>query len=144
MNGRKGVTKLLLTVGLASSRAVGGAEARLCLFLAHLELLGVGQQCPAGVPEPLLLPRAVSAHVKGHPWRPRGVAPHLRACLQVASLVLLQNRVKFFLHTTAGHLTVLRSPERGTPFKSLGVPDSSELNFIPATEIFILNALQTF
>lgn len=45
----------VLTVGLTGSRAVIGTEPGLHLLLAQLELLGVGEQRPAGVPEPLLL-----------------------------------------------------------------------------------------
>lgn len=46
----------VLTVSLAGSRPVIGAEPGLQLLLAQLELLGVGEQRPTGVPESLLLP----------------------------------------------------------------------------------------
>lgn len=45
----------ILTVCLTRSRPVIGAEPGLHLLLPQLELLGVGQQSPAGVPESLLL-----------------------------------------------------------------------------------------
>lgn len=46
----------VLTVSLAGSRPVIWAEPGLHLLLTQLELLGVGKQRPAGVPESLLLP----------------------------------------------------------------------------------------
>lgn len=82
----------VLTVGLTGSRSVVGAEPRLHLLLAHLELLGVGQQRPAGVPEPLLLPRPVLTDVDRHPGGPGGVAAYLRAGLQVTGFILLKKQ----------------------------------------------------
>ncbi len=46
----------VLTVSLAGSRPVIWTEPSLHLPLAQLELLGVGEQRPAGVPESLFLP----------------------------------------------------------------------------------------
>lgn len=82
----------VLTVGLAGSRAVVGAESRLHLLLAQLQLPGFGEQRPASVPESLLLPRPILTDVDRHPGGPRGVAAHLGAGLQVAGLVLLEGR----------------------------------------------------
>lgn len=82
----------VLTISLAGSRAVIGAEPCLRLLLAQLQLLGFGEQCPAGVPESLLLPRPILTDVDWHPGGPGGVAAHIGAGLQVAGLVLLENR----------------------------------------------------
>lgn len=80
----------VLTVRLAGSRPVIGAEPGLRLLLAQLQLLGVGEQRPAGVPESLLLPGPALTDVDGHPGGPGGVAAHLRAGLQVTGLELLE------------------------------------------------------
>lgn len=84
----------VLTVGLAGSGPVVGAEPGLCLLLAQLQLLGVGEQRPAGVSESLLLPGPVLTDVDRHPGRPGGVAAHLWAGLQVTCLVLLESQAE--------------------------------------------------
>lgn len=105
----------VLTVSLAGSRPVIGAEPGLHLLLAQLELLGVGEQRPAGVPESLLLPGPILADVDRHPGGPGGVAAHLRAGLQVTGLILLENRkddeTATSVYSSAGFLRLPKDPK---------------------------------
>ena len=74
-----------------------GAEARLHLPAANLQLVGVGQVGAAHVAHPLLLTSSTLSHVDRHPGSPRCVPLYLWTRLQVTGLVLLNDMMqKFF------------------------------------------------
>lgn len=69
--------------------------------------MGVGQVRATHVAHPLLLPGAALSHVDGHPRRPGRVPLHLWTRLQVAGLVLLNE--KFFRQPANCFRFLLRS-----------------------------------
>lgn len=78
------------TISLTDSSSVsGGTEASLYLAFAKLQVVRVGEESPAGVPDPLLLSRPHLSHINrvpGCPWRG---TPHLGTRIQITCLILL-------------------------------------------------------